>query len=153
MTINQAWIAVASLWCLLAAPAGSQDLQAQHLIETSLQRFAHDFGDMRRKLEAQAYERIPHEYEDFVKDAASLRIAIAGQPDDFKRRAEIAVANTLQASSRVAQVSNTRDADQVRRALDGLADAIHQLNALFPTAFRSEVTSEPLTESGAPAQR
>jgi hypothetical protein len=153
MTINAEWIAIASLSSLLASPAIAANLQEPQQIATSLQRFAHDFGDMQRRLQAQAYERIPHEDEDFSRDAAALRIAIAGEPADFKRATENAMANTLQASSRVAHVSDTRDADQVQRALVDLADAIHQLNALFPAALRSEVSGETLGKSEAPAQR
>ena len=123
-------------WCFNAARPVTAAALTSPLVETALNRFAHDDADVVRHANAKAYERLAKEEDDFAKDADLLRAAIRDQPAAFRDAVDARIQKVLAASHAVTLAGQTLDAD-VHRAVDALADAVRELNAEFPEALRS----------------
>jgi hypothetical protein len=118
------------------------ELTSPALVKSSLLRFAHDDADMVRHVDAKAYERLTKEESDFAKDAELLRAAIRSEPATFQRTVDVRIQQVLAASHDVAVAGQAPVDTQLRQALNGLAEAVRNLNAEFPQSLRSTVRDD-----------
>ena len=121
-----------------AATAAAAEPKSPAAVNMGLKILAGVYGDMDRKLTAGQYDRLPHENQEFQEGSGALKDAIANEPADFKTKVEATLKTTLSAATHVADASASHDQSKVKAALDVLATALRNLNALFPENLRAE---------------
>jgi len=127
------------------------DPKSPELVHTALRILASVYADMDAKLKNQQFDRLPHENQEFQDGSGAMLDAIAGDPADFKATVQASLEMTRSAAQHVADLSKSRDAAQVKSAIDALAASMRTLNGLFPEALRAEPGSLPAPKHGGPA--
>jgi hypothetical protein len=120
----------------VALPASAADLKSPEMVKNSLRILAYVQDDMVRKLPNKAYDRLPHENQEFQEAAVPMMESVANEPAAFKARVEALLKNAQAAASNVAEVSKTNDEAKIKAAIQSVADALKPLNELFPEALR-----------------
>jgi hypothetical protein len=121
-----------------AATAAAADPKSPAAVNMGLKILAGVYGDMDRKLAAGQYDRLPHENQEFQEGSGALKDAVAHEPAPFKEKVEATLKTTLSAATHVADASASHDQSKVKAALEALATALRNLNALFPESLRAE---------------
>jgi hypothetical protein len=98
---------------------------------------------MESKLPSQQFDRLPHENMEFHEASGAMRDAMQNEPVDYKAKVLAALDKAVNDSQKVADTSKSRDAANVRAALDALAVSMRSLNGLFPEVLRAEPGSIP----------
>ncbi len=147
--MNRRACAVLAAVLLVSAAAAEAPPAAPAEVRTGLKILAGVYGDMERKLELGQFERLPHESEEFQEGSGALHDAIAKDPPATQAAVEAALERARGAARAVAETSRSRDAARVRAALDQLAAALTDLNALFP----AELRAAPGTSQAHPGKR
>jgi hypothetical protein len=105
-------------------------------VKNALRILAYVQDDMARKLPAHAYNRLPHESQEFEEASAALRDAVAGDPAELRAKVESALGKALAASRSVAEISKGNDEARITAAVKAVDTELRQLSALFPAALR-----------------
>ncbi|HEY4214892.1 MAG TPA: hypothetical protein VGM84_25670 [Steroidobacteraceae bacterium] len=121
-----------------AATPAAADPKSPAAVNMGLKILAGVYGDMDRKLAAGQYDRLPHENQEFQEGSGALKDAVAHEPAPFKEKVEATLKTTLSAATHVADASASHDQSKVKAALEALATALRNLNALFPESLRAE---------------
>jgi hypothetical protein len=123
---------------LLAVSPGvwGATLKAPDKVKEALRILAYVQADMASKLPNKAYDRLPHENQEFQEAAPALLDALAGEPEDLKARAAALLKKAQSAAQAVADVSATHDETRITRAVGDVDAALQPLNRLFPVGLR-----------------
>lgn len=132
--------------------AAAAEPQSPDQVHMALRILASVYADMESKLPQQQFDRLPHETMEFVEGSGALRDAMQSEAGEYKAKVLSALDLSVKASRKVADVSRTHDAAQVRTALDALAASMRTLNGLFPESLRAEPGSVPPPQHNHPPQ-
>ena len=117
-----------------SAPAAT--LKSPDKVKEALRLLAYVQADMASKLPNKAFNRLPHENQEFQEAAPALLDAVAGEPAAFRSKVEAQLKVARAAASHVAEVSATNDAVAIIAAVAEVDEALKPLNALFPAELR-----------------
>ena len=129
------------------------DLKAPDQVKNALRILAYVQNDMVSKLPNKAYDRLPHENQEFQEAAVPMMESVAGEPAAFKTKVEALLKKAQAAANNVAEVSKTNDEVKIKAAIQAVADALRPLNELFPENLRpipGQLGSGPGMGAGGP---
>lgn len=115
-----------SLPSLAAAPTSPDK------VKQALQVLAYVQADMASKLPNKAFDRLPHENEEFQEAAPALTDALAGDSADLRSKAGAMLKNAQAAAQKVADISKTHDEARIAAAVAEVDTALKALEGLFP---------------------
>lgn len=127
---------LAILGVVAAFAAHAADLKSPDKVKEALRILAYVQDDMVRKLPTRAYDRLPHENEEFQEAAPALRDAIAGEPAAFKTKVEAQLKRAQGAAAEVAEISKSKDDGKIAAAVANVANVLKTLDAMFPESLR-----------------
>ena len=123
--------------CSLAVVAAqAADLKSPDKVKDALRILAYVQADMASKLPNKAYNRLPHENEEFQEAAPALTDAIAAEPAAFKGKVAAQLKRAQGAANEVAEISKSNDEGKISAAVAAVAAALKPLNEMFPEALR-----------------
>lgn len=129
------------------------DLKAPDQVKNALRILAYVQNDMASKLPNKAYDRLPHENQEFQEAAVPMMESVAGEPAAFKAKVEALLKKAQAAANNMAEVSKTNDEVKIKAAIQAVADALKPLNELFPENLRpipGQLGSGPGMGAGGP---
>jgi hypothetical protein len=121
---------------LLTGPLHAADLKSPDAVKNALRTLAYVQDDMARKLPNKAYDRLPHENQEFQEAAVPMMQSVANEPADFKAKVEALLKKAQAAANNMAEVSKTNDEAKIKASITAVADALKPLYQLFPENLR-----------------
>lgn len=125
----------AALWAS-AAGAAEPALHSPEQVKEALRILAYVQADMASKLPNKAYDRLPHENQEFQEAAPALTDAIAAEPAALRAQVAQRLAEARQKAQAVADASPAHDEARIAAAVAAVDKALASLDALFPEALR-----------------
>jgi hypothetical protein len=129
-------VLVASAVLAAAWAASAADLKSPQDVKNALRILAYVQADMASKLPTHAYDRLPHENQEFQEAAVPMRESVANEPAELRQRVDALLKDAQAAANNVAEVSKTHDEAKITAAVHAVADALQPLNELFPAPLR-----------------
>ena len=127
---------VSTLTILLAVTAMAATPKAPDKIKQALQVLAYVQADMASKLPGKAFDRLPHENQEFQEAAPALTDALAGDSAELKAHAGELLKQAQAAAQNVADLSKSRDEARIAAAVSAVDTALKALEQLFPADLR-----------------
>ena len=131
--------AVAMLFSILAAAVIAADaapLKSPDKVKEALRVLAYVQADMASKLPNKAYNRLPHENEEFQEAAPSLLDAVAAEPAALQTQVKAKLAEAKKKANDVAEISKSGDEARITAAVAAVQKALDPLYGLFPADVR-----------------
>jgi hypothetical protein len=129
-------ISLLAACAVIVMAAQAADLKSPDKVKDALRLLAYVQADMASKLPGKAYDRLPHENQEFQEAAPALRDAIAAEPAAFRAKVEAQLKRAQGAANEVAEISKSNDAGKIGAAVGAVDAALKPLNELFPQALR-----------------
>lgn len=121
---------------LVAVAAGTAVPQAPEKVKNALGVLAYIQADMASKLPAKAYNRLPHEVQEFREAVPAMTDAVAGESPALRSQVEDLTNKALAAAINVESVSSSGDEAKISAAVVAVDRALQPLNQLFPAELR-----------------
>ncbi|HEY2379746.1 MAG TPA: hypothetical protein VGK48_01070 [Terriglobia bacterium] len=150
--VAAAGLALASFALPLAAPREAQARQRAALIQlkspddvkTTLRLLVQVSNDFKRQITNKNFARVPHEFMEYTEAAGGLRMAISGEPADFKAKVEARLKPAVAAYQKVSDMSSTTpDPDKLMAEHAKAVMAMNAIFGLFPAEFRPDPNAPP----------
>jgi hypothetical protein len=127
---------VPPLCAAAAVAAGAQSLSSPDKIRDALRSLAYIQADMASKLPDKAYDRLPHESQEFLEAVPALTDAVAGEPARFRAGIAAQLGKARAAAQAVAELSKTHDEARITAAVAAVDAALRSLEQMFPAELR-----------------
>lgn len=128
----------------LALPLAAAQLKSPDDVKTTLRLLVQVSNDFKRQITNKNFARVPHEYMEYTEAADGLRMAISGEPADFKAKVEARLKTAVAEYKKISDMSSTTpDADKL---MAEHAKAVMSMNAifdLFPADLRPDPNAPP----------
>ena len=128
----------------LATPFLAAQLKSSDDVKTALRLLVQVSNDFKRQITNKNFARVPHEYMEYTEAADALRMAIKGEPADFKAKVETRLKTAVTAYQKISDMSGkTPDADKLMAEHGKAVMAMNAVFDLFPAALRPDPNAPP----------
>lgn len=148
--------AVATLLTCLASvalAAEAPSVKSPDKVKEALRVLAYVQADMASKLPNKAYNRLPHENEEFQEAAPALLDAVKEEPPAFQAQVKSRLADSTSKANAVAEISKSGDDARISAAVAAVQQSLDPLYGLFPAELRpvpGQLGGRPGRQAGPP---
>jgi hypothetical protein len=133
---------------LVVAPLAAQ-LKSPDDVKRGLTLLVQVSNDFKRQIGAKNFQRIPHEYMEYMEAADALRSTIKDEPSAFKAKVETRLKAAVAAYQTVSDMSSKMpDVDKLMAEHAKAVTAMNALFDLFPTDLRPDPNLPPPGRGG-----
>lgn len=133
---------------LVVAPLAAQ-LKSPDDVKRGLTLLVQVSNDFKRQIGAKNFQRIPHEYMEYMEAADALRATIKDEPSDFKAKVETRLKAAVTAYQNVSDMSSKMpDVDKLMAEHAKAVTAMNAVFDLFPANLRPDPNLPPPGRGG-----
>ena len=133
---------------LAVAPLAAQ-LKSPDDVKRGLTLLVQVSNDFKRQIGAKNFQRIPHEYMEYMEAADALRSTIKDEPADFKAKVETRLKAAVTAYQNVSDMSSKMpDVDKLMAEHAKAVTAMNAVFDLFPANLRPDPNLPPPGRGG-----
>src|SRR5436189_1642210 len=147
-------IALITFVLALAVPILAAQLKSPDDVKTALRLLVQVSNDFKRQITNKNFARLPHEYMEYTEAADALRMAIKGEPADFKNKVETRLKTAVAAYQKITDMSaKETDPDKLMAEHAKAVTAMNALFDLFPAELRPDPNAPPPGRRGGAAKQ
>ena len=147
-------VATTVLLLTLAAYTWAAQLKSPDDAKTALRLLVQVSNDFKRQITNKNFARLPHEYMEYTEAADALRMAIKGEPADFKNKVETRLKTAVAAYQKITDMSaKETDPDKLLAEHAKAVTAMNALFDLFPAELRPDPNAPPPGRRGGAAKQ